>query len=234
VESDYQFLNLNSVTFNWQLTQFDAGGTSAGHTVVAAGTATTGSIAPGASGTLTLALRANWSSADALQLDAIDSARDSDRALDMGDQYARASAGNDVNARSTARATLRTFIGRACAPAKGRSCSCSITRTPSCACTLRPTERARDRDRGSPNWRPLLPARDLGYRRQVPGCSRARASEPTSDLERHVRGHPAHALRRHSASRLALSWAVLEARSRSSERPRATRNRRDWRMLSTT
>jgi len=74
VSNDYAFLNLNTVTFQWQLVQFDLGSTSGGHTVMAEGTAQTASIAPGASGTLTLPLPANWSTAHALMLDATDAA----------------------------------------------------------------------------------------------------------------------------------------------------------------
>jgi hypothetical protein len=74
VSNDYAFLNLNTVTFHWQLVQFDLGSTSGGHTVMAEGTAPTASIAPGASGTLTLPLPANWSTAHALMLDATDAA----------------------------------------------------------------------------------------------------------------------------------------------------------------
>jgi beta-galactosidase/beta-glucuronidase len=74
VSNDYAFLNLNTVQFKWQLVQFDVRATSGGHTVMAEGTVQTGSIAAGASGTLTLPLPANWSTAHALLLDATDSA----------------------------------------------------------------------------------------------------------------------------------------------------------------
>jgi hypothetical protein len=74
VTNDYAFQNLNSVTFQWQLVQFDVRATAGGHTVMAQGTAQTTSVAAGASGTLTLPLPANWSTANALLLDATDAA----------------------------------------------------------------------------------------------------------------------------------------------------------------
>jgi hypothetical protein len=74
VQNDYAFVDLNTVSFNWQLAQFDVRGTGGGHSVMAEGTARTGSIAAGASGTLTLPLPANWSTAHALLLDATDAA----------------------------------------------------------------------------------------------------------------------------------------------------------------
>jgi beta-galactosidase/beta-glucuronidase len=58
VTNDYAFLNLNTVTFQWQLVQFDVRGTTGGHSVLAEGGAQTDSIAAGASGTLTLPLPA--------------------------------------------------------------------------------------------------------------------------------------------------------------------------------
>ncbi len=72
VENDYDFLNLDTVTFNWQLARFDVRDLDGGHTVMASGTARTGSIAPGASGSLPLALPANGAGAHALLLDAVD------------------------------------------------------------------------------------------------------------------------------------------------------------------
>jgi beta-galactosidase/beta-glucuronidase len=74
VENDYDFLNLDTVTFAWRLAQFDVRDADGGHTVMAQGTARTGSIAPGASGTLQLDLPAGWRTAHALLLDATDSA----------------------------------------------------------------------------------------------------------------------------------------------------------------
>ena len=72
VQNDYAFLNLNTVSFHWQLVLFDVRSTGGGHTVTAEGTVQTDSIAPGASGTLTLPVPANWSTAHALLLDATD------------------------------------------------------------------------------------------------------------------------------------------------------------------
>jgi hypothetical protein len=73
VESDYHFLDLNTVSFTWKLAHFDMRGDKEGHTVMAEGRARTGSIAAGASGTLQLSLPATWKNAHALMLDATDS-----------------------------------------------------------------------------------------------------------------------------------------------------------------
>ena len=66
----YAFTDLDQVSFNWRLARFDFA--AAEREVLEAGTASAASIPPGSSGDLQLELPADWSTADALQLDAVD------------------------------------------------------------------------------------------------------------------------------------------------------------------
>ncbi|WP_405009983.1 glycoside hydrolase family 2 TIM barrel-domain containing protein [Kitasatospora sp. NBC_01539] len=67
----YAFTNTSTVRFSWQLVIYAApGGT--GHTVTAQGTSASPSIAPGATGVLTLGLPGNWAESDAVRLTATD------------------------------------------------------------------------------------------------------------------------------------------------------------------
>lgn len=67
----YAFTNTSSSRFSWQLiTYATPGGT--GHTVTAQGTCASPSIAPGATGVLTLGLPGNWADSDAVRLTAAD------------------------------------------------------------------------------------------------------------------------------------------------------------------
>jgi hypothetical protein len=72
VENTYDFSDLDTVAFGWRLLRFDlrAGASRS----MAAGSARTGSIPAGGSGTLDLPLPAGWREAHALQLDATDRA----------------------------------------------------------------------------------------------------------------------------------------------------------------
>jgi hypothetical protein len=73
VENRYDFTDAADLTFHWQLVDFAFGSPTAGHAVVAQGTARTGSIPPGASGALALAgVPADWAQHQALLLDAAD------------------------------------------------------------------------------------------------------------------------------------------------------------------
>ncbi|MEO8181023.1 MAG: glycoside hydrolase family 2, partial [Deltaproteobacteria bacterium] len=82
VQNRYDSTDLASVDFSWQLVRFDfqnplagntaAGNSTSGHTVQAEGSARTGSIQPGASGSLALGLPADRAGAQALLLDAKD------------------------------------------------------------------------------------------------------------------------------------------------------------------
>ncbi|MHA6757150.1 glycoside hydrolase family 2 TIM barrel-domain containing protein [Streptacidiphilus sp. PAMC 29251] len=68
----YAFTNTTACSFSWQLVTYPAPGTTTGHTVTAHGTSPSPNIAPGATGTLSLGLPANWNGADALMLTATD------------------------------------------------------------------------------------------------------------------------------------------------------------------
>ena len=70
VENHYDFEDLASVRFDWELARFDFD--SGGHTSEAAGSTTTGSIGPGESGSLELELPSDWRSSHALFLAATD------------------------------------------------------------------------------------------------------------------------------------------------------------------
>ena len=70
VENHYDFEDLASVRFDWELARFDFD--SGGHTSEAAGSTTTGSIGPGESGSLELELPSDWRSSHALFLSATD------------------------------------------------------------------------------------------------------------------------------------------------------------------
>ncbi len=73
VRNDYDHLDLDTVTFKTQLVLFDHRDTDGGHVVAGEWTARTGSIAPGATGTLQLPLPPNWATAaDAILLTATD------------------------------------------------------------------------------------------------------------------------------------------------------------------
>ena len=75
VENRYDFTDAATVLFRWQLADFDFSRPTAGHTVAAEGTAHTGAIAPGATGTLSLdGVPADWAQHGALLLAAEDSA----------------------------------------------------------------------------------------------------------------------------------------------------------------
>ncbi|MCX5214711.1 hypothetical protein OG689_36565 [Kitasatospora sp. NBC_00240] len=67
----YAFTNTSTARFGWQLiTYATPGGT--GHTVTARGTCASPSIAPGATGVLTLGLPGNWADSDAVRLTVTD------------------------------------------------------------------------------------------------------------------------------------------------------------------
>ena len=70
VENRYDFTDIDSFVFRWQLLDFDFKSPSSGHQVAAEGTATTSSIVPGAQGSLNLSLPADWASHHALLLGA--------------------------------------------------------------------------------------------------------------------------------------------------------------------
>ena len=73
VENRYDFSDADGVLFRWQLVDFAFSDPAAGHTVIAQGTARTGSIGPGATGNLTLAgVPASWPQHQALLLAAED------------------------------------------------------------------------------------------------------------------------------------------------------------------
>lgn len=73
VQNRYDFTDLSSVEFRWRLAGFDFAGKGEGRqSVVAEGTARTGSIAPRQSGTLSLPLPIERAGAHALLLDAFD------------------------------------------------------------------------------------------------------------------------------------------------------------------
>jgi hypothetical protein len=73
VENRYDFTDAGAVLFRWQLVDFSFADPAAGHSVVAQGTARTGSIAPGASGALSLTgVPASWPQHQALLLSAED------------------------------------------------------------------------------------------------------------------------------------------------------------------
>jgi hypothetical protein len=73
VENRYDFSDAGGVLFHWQLVDFAFTNPAAGHTVIAQGTARTGSIAPGATGTLSLTgVPATWPQHHALLLSADD------------------------------------------------------------------------------------------------------------------------------------------------------------------
>jgi hypothetical protein len=73
VQNRYDMTDLDQVHFRWKLVSFDFGSPAAGHTVLGEGEARTGSIAPGAAGSLALGLPADHEGAQALLLDATDS-----------------------------------------------------------------------------------------------------------------------------------------------------------------
>ena len=72
VENRYDFTDLNQLTFHWQLVDFDFHSQNEGHQVVAEGTSTTASIAPGLAGMLALSVPADWEQHHALLLRALD------------------------------------------------------------------------------------------------------------------------------------------------------------------
>ena len=72
VENRYDFTDLNQLTFHWQLVDFDFRSTNQGHQVVAEGSSTTASIAPGLKGTLALSVPGDWGQHHALLLRAMD------------------------------------------------------------------------------------------------------------------------------------------------------------------
>ncbi|HET6150352.1 MAG TPA: glycoside hydrolase family 2 TIM barrel-domain containing protein [Polyangia bacterium] len=73
VENRHDFTDASAVLFRWQLVDFAFTDPAAGHSVVAQGTARTGSIAPGASGALSLAgVPTTWAQHQALLLSAED------------------------------------------------------------------------------------------------------------------------------------------------------------------
>jgi len=72
LQNRYDSSDLDSVNFAWQLVRFDFQNPAAGHTVESEGTAHTGSIQPGAEGSLALGLPADRGGAQALLLDATD------------------------------------------------------------------------------------------------------------------------------------------------------------------
>jgi hypothetical protein len=72
VENHYDSTDLSTVSFEFELVRFDFAAAKGGHTVLGAGTARTASIPARANGTLSLALPADWSDAQALLLHAKD------------------------------------------------------------------------------------------------------------------------------------------------------------------
>ncbi|MFG1807347.1 glycoside hydrolase family 2 TIM barrel-domain containing protein [Streptomyces sp. NPDC049040] len=68
----YAFTDVSACTFTWQLITYAAPGAGAGHTVTAHGTSASPSIAPGATGKLTLGLPAGWAGSDALRVTVTD------------------------------------------------------------------------------------------------------------------------------------------------------------------
>uniref|UniRef100_UPI001E359AA2 glycoside hydrolase family 2 TIM barrel-domain containing protein n=1 Tax=Amycolatopsis sp. CA-128772 TaxID=2073159 RepID=UPI001E359AA2 len=68
----YDFTNLRTCRFTWQLLAFPAPGAGPGHQVLAQGQATAPDVAPGATGAVTLGLPVGWTGADALRLSVID------------------------------------------------------------------------------------------------------------------------------------------------------------------
>ncbi|MBE7171578.1 MAG: glycoside hydrolase family 2 [Williamsia sp.] len=76
VENRYHFTNLSACSFTWQLINFKKPGELAtGYSVMKNGTALASSIAPGATGTVTIALPTDWKSYDGLTLSAYDPAK---------------------------------------------------------------------------------------------------------------------------------------------------------------
>ena len=74
LESTYDFLDLDTVSFRWQLVRFGFGAGGEGRVTSAEGTARTGSIPARQSGTLQLALPEDWAKAHSLLLEASDAA----------------------------------------------------------------------------------------------------------------------------------------------------------------
>jgi hypothetical protein len=72
IQNRYDATDLDQVSFAWKLVRFELGDPDGGHTVQAEGNARTGSIAPGARGTLMLPLPEGFRSAHTLLLDATD------------------------------------------------------------------------------------------------------------------------------------------------------------------
>ncbi|MEV6914700.1 glycoside hydrolase family 2 TIM barrel-domain containing protein [Amycolatopsis sp. NPDC051106] len=68
----YDFTNLRTCRFGWQLLAFPAPGAGPGHRILAQGQAEAPDVAPGATGALALGLPADWTAADALQLSVTD------------------------------------------------------------------------------------------------------------------------------------------------------------------
>lgn len=73
VENRYYYTNLNQVTFDWRLVDFEKpGSNSAGHNVAIQGRAASPSVEPWSRGTITLDLPGNWGNHDALYVTATD------------------------------------------------------------------------------------------------------------------------------------------------------------------
>ncbi|HYN94205.1 MAG TPA: glycoside hydrolase family 2 TIM barrel-domain containing protein [Pilimelia sp.] len=71
VTNRFDMTNLQQCAYRWQLVRFAApSAANTAPTVIASGTATSPSIAPGASGSIPLGLPSNWADADALQFTA--------------------------------------------------------------------------------------------------------------------------------------------------------------------
>jgi hypothetical protein len=68
----YAFTSTANCGFSWKLIDYVRPGGGTGHTVTAQGTSVSPSIAPGATGSLTLGLPADWNSSDALMLTVTD------------------------------------------------------------------------------------------------------------------------------------------------------------------